>query len=196
MGSTTIHAFVRYVQASARSRLAWLLACLHAAWFLLSIANMSAPSTGFAAFLDSGGGSSATIFAGRPFHFAYESIALKLLLLLDLPSELAVAVVGLLSIPIALPFEKMFHPTLYARSYFGASLVFLVATCQWLAVGNSLETWLASKKHGTRVVATFRSYFIAAVVLILSCTIVFVPIVNKRSRALGFRHPAISFGPR
>ncbi len=149
MAPTAIRAFVRYVQTSARSRLAWLLACLHAAWFLLSIADMSPPSPGFAAFLENGGGSSATIFAGRPFHFAYESIALKLLFLFDLPSELAIAAVGLLSIPIAWPLEKMFHPTLYARSYFGASLVFLVATVQWLAVGNSLETWLASKRRGT-----------------------------------------------
>jgi hypothetical protein len=137
---------------------------------------MSPPSPAFAAFLENGGGSSATIFAGRPFHFAYESIALKLLVPFDLPSELAVAAVGLLSIPIALPLEKMFHPTLYARSYFGASLLFLVATCQWQAIGKTLETWLTAKTHGARVLATFRSYFIATVVLILSCTIVFVPI--------------------
>src|SRR5262252_1294410 len=120
MRATAIRPFLRYLHASARSRVAWLLACPHSAWFLLSIANMSPPSPGFAAFLQNGGGSSATIFAGRPFHFTYESVALKLLLLFDLPSELVVAAVGLLSIPISLPLEKMFHTTLYAGSYFGA----------------------------------------------------------------------------
>jgi hypothetical protein len=123
-------------------------------------------------------------------------MALKLLVLFDLPSELAVAIVGLLSIPIALPLERVFHPTLFTGSYFGATLLFLFATCQWLAVGNALETWLASKDSGALVLAPCTKYFAIAVVLILSCTIVFVPIVNKRSRALGFRHPAISFGPR
>ena len=48
-----------------------------------------APSRQFAQFLDQVGGSSATVFAGRPFHFPYESNPLKCLFMADLPSMIA-----------------------------------------------------------------------------------------------------------
>jgi hypothetical protein len=68
---------------------AWVLVCLHASWFLIAIANMSPPAPGLGEFLDGGGWSSATLFAGRPFHFHYESMVMKLLVLVDFPSMLA-----------------------------------------------------------------------------------------------------------
>ena len=36
----------------ARSRLAWLLACIHALWFFLAVANMSPPSPELGEFLE------------------------------------------------------------------------------------------------------------------------------------------------
>jgi hypothetical protein len=64
--------------------MAWLLVFLHAAWLLLAIANMSPPSPGPANYIEHGGWSSATILAGRPFHYHYESLSLQILALLDL----------------------------------------------------------------------------------------------------------------
>src|SRR5678816_365309 len=70
---TAITTLANIVQDCGRSRTAWLLASLHAAWCFLAIANMPAPAPGLGEFLDRGGGSSATLLAGRPFHFSYES---------------------------------------------------------------------------------------------------------------------------
>lgn len=93
---SVVRAFVR---GCIRSRLGWLLVCLHAAWFVFAVANMSPPAPEFAKYLDNGGWSSAALLAGRPFHFAYESIPLKVVFLIDLPAMLAAAVVGLVLSP-------------------------------------------------------------------------------------------------
>src|SRR5262245_41572750 len=87
--------FAKLIHDAAKSRIAWLLVCLHGMAFFLAVANMSPPSSGLGAFLDGGGWSSATLLAGRPFHFAYESLLLKWLVLLDLPGTLAVIPVSL-----------------------------------------------------------------------------------------------------
>ena len=68
------------------------------------------------------------MFAGRPFHFHYQSWILKSLWLADLPSMF---VGGLLSLPLS--FTK--HIDTYTGSYVGAGLLFVVATAQWLVVG-------------------------------------------------------------
>jgi hypothetical protein len=128
----------------ARSRLAWILACIHALWFLLAVANMSPPSPALGNFFDRGGGSSATIFAGRPFHFTYESMLLKSLVVADLPS-------GLLQLPLdfaIVPFQKALHLHAYSSSYLDAVLLFVIATCQWMTIGYVAQTWLAARHWG------------------------------------------------
>jgi hypothetical protein len=85
---TRLHTFVGFFRSCAANRLAWLFACLHAAWFFLAIANMSPPSPALADFFDKGGASTAALLAGRPFHFHYESALLQLLVLADFPSML------------------------------------------------------------------------------------------------------------
>src|SRR5262249_32002887 len=105
-----------FLKSCSRSRLGWLLAAIHASWFLLAVVNMGPPSPEFAKFLDSGGHSSTALFAGRPFHWRYETIFLKVLLLLDVPAVLA-------SIPASLLFDpllKACHVGLLYRSYAGA----------------------------------------------------------------------------
>jgi hypothetical protein len=186
---TVIHSIAGLIRSCTRSRLGWLLACVHAAWFFLAIANMSPPSHALADFLDKGGWSSSTIFAGRPFHFHYESTLLKSLILVDWPSMLVEFVLGLL----AWPLLTTIHPSRFAASYFDAALLLLIATCQWLVVGNEGQTRLVSKPWGAALARTLNRYFVISVALILLFAVVFVPIVNERSRRLGFRHPAISF---
>src|SRR5215467_3337905 len=86
---TEVMGFAKSIRDAAKSRIAWLLACLHGMAFLVAVANMSPPSPGLGTFLDGGGGSSATLLAGRPFHFEYESLLLRSLVLLDLPATVA-----------------------------------------------------------------------------------------------------------
>ena len=179
----------KFIHVSLRSRMAWLFVCLHAAWFLLAIANMSPPAPGFADFLDKGGWSSATVLSVRPFHFTYESIFLKVLILVDMPSMLASLPFGFLLAPA----EKALHVGSFLGSYVDAVLLLLIATCQWLAIGGSIDTRLSSLPSGTRVLHRLNGYFVVVIALVLLFTVIAVPMVNNRSRQLGFRHGAISF---
>lgn len=174
---------------SGRSRLGWLLACFHAAWFVLAIANMSPPSPGLGQFLDGGGGSSATLLAGRPFHFHYESVFLKVLILVDVPSTLATVPIGFVLSPCLM----VLHMGSYFYSYVGALLMLLGATCQWLLVGGSFERWLTLSSCGNRVRQQIHRYSAIIMVGIAIATLVLAPAINQRSRRLGLRHGGISF---
>ena len=132
-----------FVRVSLRSRLAWILVCFHAAWFFLAIANMAPPSHAFAKWLESGG-SDMTVYAGRPFHFTYESFAMKLLVFADLPSMIAEIPIGFLATPL-MRFTRM---DLYSGSYVGAAVDFLLASAQWLALGKFFELRLSSSNWG------------------------------------------------
>ena len=177
------------LREAGSSRLGWLLACFHAGWFFIAIAQMSPPSPGMGAFFDQGGWSSATLFAGRPFHFHYESLVLKLLILADLPSAFAMLPLDL----VLASFLKLLHFGFYVGSYLSAVLVLFGATCQWLLVGSKGERWLASRTWGTwpcRQVHRWSGILIAIIVI---ATFVLTPVINERSRGLGFRHGGISF---
>ena len=119
-----------------QSRLGWFLAVIHALWLDLGIRTMGPPSRAAANFLDSVQGADWTLFAGRPFHFTYQSWILKSVLLADLPSMLIASVGSLLLLPI--PFIR--HD---------AGLLFVVATAQWLIVGWAIQTRFRSKAHTT-----------------------------------------------
>lgn len=178
---------VDFLRECRRSRIAWLLATLHAAWFILAIANMSPPSPGLGEFLDSGGWSSATLLAGRPFHYEYEALALKLLILADLPSMLAILPVSLLLAPVS----KVVGSGFYSNSYLSAGLMLMGATCQWLLAGHRCERWVVRRPSVLH--AQLHRWWGAAIVIIVVATFVLAPTINQRSRALGFRHAAISF---
>src|SRR5262245_1842894 len=109
-------ALLRLFRAASASSVARLLATLHASIFVLCIANMSPPSRDFADSLDrlyaSGGGSSAVVFAGRPFHFNYESVPLQLMMLVDMPAEV-IANASLYAVQSAL----WFQPRVYVQSW-------------------------------------------------------------------------------
>lgn len=178
-----------FFRSCTNSRLAWLFACLHAGWFFLAIANMSPPSPALADFLERGGSSTAALLAGRPFHYHYESVLLQILVWVDLPSMFVGSLLALVSLPLLLNI----HVGHYAGSYFGAGLLLLIATFQWLAVGKSVQTLLSSKSWGAVLLRPLTRYFSVVVTFILLCTVVSVLLINKRSQRLDFRHPAISF---
>ncbi len=173
---------------ASRSRLAWLVCSLHAACYLLAIANMSPPSREVANFIEQFSGSTVSILAGRPFHFAHESLFLQLLTVFDLPSMFA-------SIPIALllfPLLKLFHLGLYEGSYIGAGIQIAMGSLQWLLVGRLAEVWLGSRRWGPSALQRINRHFVTLTILILLLNAVSVPLLNARSRRLAFRHAAIS----
>ena len=102
-----------------QSRLGWLLAVIQALWLDLGIRTMGPPSRAATNFLNSVQGADWTLFAGRPFHFTYQSWILKSVLLADLPSMLVASVGSLLLLPI--PFIRDLGR--YEGSYIDAGLL-------------------------------------------------------------------------
>jgi hypothetical protein len=128
-----------------RSRLAWLLAVAHAVWLGLGIRSMGPPSRAAANLLDSFQGADWTLFAGRPFHFTYQSWVLKSVLLADLPAMLVASLADLL----AWPLSFITNVGRYEASYIAAALLFVVATGQWLIVGCAVERRFRTKTQPT-----------------------------------------------
>lgn len=186
----TLRKLAQYLRRSLADRTAWLLACLHGTWFVTAVANMSPPNRGFASLLENGGWSSAALFAGRPFHFHYESLALKLLLLCDMPALLASSV---LSFVFAVPFTWFHHLGMYSASYLSAASLLLVGTAQWLLIGHAVHSWLERREWGIHLNRAVARYFVLLVATIAIFTAVIAPIINERSRQSGVRHAEISF---
>src|SRR5262245_41705196 len=115
-----------------RSKMGWALASLHAVWFVAQIANMGPPDPKLAAEMEAGvQWAGTTLLAGRLFHFTYEAIGMKVLMLVDLPSMIAM-------IPVELavsPFARWLEMSLFVRSYCDAGILLMGATVQWLLVG-------------------------------------------------------------
>ena len=184
-----LNRLVSFMRACATCRLAWIFAFLHAAWFFVAIANMSPPSPQLAQYLDQGGWSSASVLAGRPFHFHYESNLLKCLFLADLPSMLA-------AIPLDFAVGALLRVVRvgsFVGSYFGAGLMLLAGTLEWLALGKLSAGWMEQKQRGRWVLQKLDRYWRPAIIFIVLFAIIATPIVNRRSRQLGFRHAGISF---
>ena len=135
---------MQFVRSCMRSRVAWLLASIHAVWFFVAVEKMGPPSRQAATFLDSLAGADFTMFAGRTFHFTYQSLDLKALMVADLPAGLAQLPLGLLLSPL----RKTLHIGTFEESYVSAALLFIVATCQWLVVGRLAEGFLARHFKG------------------------------------------------
>ena len=182
-------------RAVVTNDVAWLFAAVHGVVLVLCVANMSPPDREFAEDLDrvyaNGGWSSATVYAGRPFHLNYESIPLKLLTLADLPAEFLGAVVGEgLNALIPLPSDQ------YRVSYilFGLNVVF--GSMQWLIIGALFASRLRPGSRGHLWVTALRNRRKIVFWTLLIVLLVGAPLLQWRSNQLGFRHGGISFGPR
>jgi hypothetical protein len=167
---------------------------LHASIYVLCIANMSPPDREFADSLDrlyaSGGGSSATVFAGRPFHFNYESIPLKLVMLVDVPAAIGAGASGY-----AVQSALWFEPRLYVQSWLDACGLLVVASMQWLLMGYWFERRLEGRHRWARVLAAIRARRAAIGAAVVAATIVAAPLIQMRSNSLQRGHAAISFWP-
>jgi hypothetical protein len=132
---------VPLIRRCVQSQLGWFLAAIHALWLGLGIRSMGSPFPVATRLLDSMQGADWTLFAGRPFHFTYQSWILRSVLLVDLPSLLIASVGDLLFWPISL----IWHIGRYEDSYIGAASLFVVGTGQWLLVGFAIEKQFRSK---------------------------------------------------
>lgn len=168
--------------------MAWLLASLHAVWFVLAIANMSPPAPGLGQYPDRGGWSSATLLAGRPFHFHYESVALKVLITVDLPAMIAVVPVALLTVPFSNLFRLLGS---WTNSYLVAGILLACATCQWILAGWTFEGWLARQAPGFH--RQVQRWSGPAILILAPAALIFALLINHWSREAGFRHGGISF---
>jgi hypothetical protein len=184
-----LNRLISFMRSCATCHMAWIFVSLHAAWFFVAIANMSPPSPQLAQLLDQGGGATATVLSGRPFHFYYESNFLKCLLLFDLPSMVV-------SIPLGLivgRFLNAFRVGSFVGSYFGAGAMLLAGTFEWLAIGKLFAGWMEQKQRGAWILQRLDRYWRPVIVFVVLFTIIATPVVNRRSRQLGFRHAGISF---
>jgi len=173
-------------RAAVRSRLAWILVALHACWFFLAVANMSPPSRAEAKFLENFSGSTGALFAGRPYHFHYESHALQILMLADMPSMIAATPVALLTVPLL----RLAHLDSYSGSYVAAALMLLVSSCQWLLIGGLVESRLSSFDSARSLLDLVHRYFALIVVSTLLLTLVLAPMINAHRRKIAAHRAA------
>ena len=171
------------------STIGLLAACVHASLLVVAIAAMSPPSPGLGEYFDSGGGSSATLFAGRPFHFVYESLILKLLVLADIPATLVRAAV---LIPVGLVLKAAGVGS-YVASYVDAAGALLFGSVQWFLVGRYVESRILRSGGGDRLVQTVSSSLKVVIPLIGILTLIIASWLNAPSAELGIGHSGISF---
>ena len=115
---------------------------------------------------------------------------MQLLVLADLPSFFA-------SLPIDffffLPLQRLTHFGSYVGSYAAAAIMLFAASFQWLAMGKVIESRIRVDRWQGKSPETINRTLIALIVFVVIVTCILTPIINARSRQLGFRHAAISF---
>jgi hypothetical protein len=166
----------------SRSEIGLLVAVLHAGLFVIAVANMGPAdpvrAAGLQQQIQSGGWSSGTYFAGRAFHYYYESLLLKTVLLLDLP-------MSFVAMQVTWPLWSSFtYLGLYAQSYVAAGLTLLAASVQWFIVGHAMQVWFARRPgRRQRSVAWLARHTRHAVIAILVVTVIVVPLVHQTAVA-------------
>jgi hypothetical protein len=118
-----------------RKHLGIALAAIHVIWFLgVTVTLGRHPHAGISVL--PGGSSSATLLADRPFHFEYEALTVKLLMLAD--SRPAALAIGLLNY--CCSSLMRFWLSDYARSYIDTWLLLFAGTVQWIAIGHFVSS--------------------------------------------------------
>jgi hypothetical protein len=127
----------RVLGRCTRSRLGWLLVSIHSAWFFIAIARMGSPCPECGTWAAN---SSTTLVAGRPFHFAYEPLMVRILWTADMPAMIAMIPASIATALLLWPF----HMGFYRESYVYAALMLVGATAQWLIIGSRIGRWLSA----------------------------------------------------
>lgn len=120
-----------------RRHLPWLFGAIHVSWFFLCL-HAKGPPEKPTPFLDEPiVYSSANLIAGRSFHFTYENIPTKLLLLGDMPAMLLATPAILLISPLL----RAANQSEFEASYHLAAVILISGTLQWMLLG----AWLAQR---------------------------------------------------
>jgi hypothetical protein len=106
-----------------------VFAAVHVIWFCAAAATLGHhPHSGISFLPD--GSPSVTLFAGRPFHFEYESPILKILLWADVPAFL---LAGVPEYCCGSWMQRYW--SVQARSYLDAGLLLCLGSLQWAIIG-------------------------------------------------------------
>jgi len=89
--------------------------------------------------------SSATLIAGRGFHYHYESGLLKFVIAIDTPRLIISFVIALLLTPLGLILPPLGY---YDESWAGAFILLCGTSIQWLLVGYCIERCVLRKDAG------------------------------------------------
>ncbi len=89
--------------------------------------------------------SSATLIAGRGFHYHYESDLLKFLVFIDTPGIIISFVIGLLLTPLGLILPPLGY---YDESWVAAFILLCGTSVQWQLVGYCIERCVRRKDVG------------------------------------------------
>lgn len=108
-----------------------LLAIIHGIWFCLVVSALGHHSHAAISFLPDGS-STETLFAGKPFHFEYESAFLKVLFFLDFPALLVCRLFNYVFSLVRLQVSA------FALSYIDAALLLCFGCLQWPILGRSI----------------------------------------------------------
>ncbi len=120
-----------------------LLAIIHGIWFCSAVAALGSHPHAAISFLPNGS-STESLFAGKPFHFEYESAFLKILFFLDFPTLLLCRLLNYFLSLLRL------RASTYAQSYIDAALLLCFGCLQWLIIGRWIATrfWKRTQRSG------------------------------------------------
>jgi len=184
------------LRRSVQGQLWLLFVVFHAVWLLAGIANMSPPNQEFASNLEQlyeqGGWCSASLLAGRPFHYTYEAVLLKVVVFIDMPSMIVAIVPSMVVDVIA---RKVFGLSLYVSSYVDAVVLLLVASMQWCVMAYIVESRLCSGPKGQKVLSYLTQHKWPIITVLIVGGLALVLVLHYNSVALGgIRHGGMSFG--
>jgi hypothetical protein len=136
----------RFIKRAASDRVGHTLLIAHLCLFIYVFAQKSPVSrTEHNRVIEAGETLSSTIlFAGRGFHFHYESPLLKFLLMIDSPALLIEMALGIFLIPL----RYFVRLGAYDESWVAAGMFLIATSIQWQLVGYCLNGMFKSIKRG------------------------------------------------
>jgi hypothetical protein len=137
-----------YLKRVASSRLGHILLILHLSLVVFDFAQKTPVSRAENNRVVEAGETmeSATLVAGRMFHYHYESPLLKFLIFVDLPGIFLSLLLGLVLLPISyiVPLGE------YDESWMAAGIYLLSTSIQWQFIGYCLERVFKSSNRSER----------------------------------------------
>jgi len=145
-----MNAVLRFIKRVASSRAGHVLLIAHLSLIVFDFAHKSPVSRAESNRVYEAGEAveSATLLAGRTFHYHYESPLLKFLMFIDLPGIFLSLILGL----VLLPINYIVPLGAYDESWVAAAIFLLGTSTQWQFVGYCLARVFKSGGSRERLV--------------------------------------------